>query len=261
MRRREFIALLGAAAIGHELPAVAQQQKRLPVVGLVAGLPPVAELAGLTLSPTAGVWRGFYRGLRDFGWIDGRNLTIERRSTEGDPQRAPAIFADLISRGADVIVIGGLSWLLQEALRVPSTTPIVAHFPVDPIAAGLVASLSRPGGNMTGLTQFPGPEFHGKQLQLLQELAPAISRVAFFATRTTLDQYRDVARPVSLTIIPVAVDHPEQFEAAFAAIRNEQAQAVMVGGGPVNFEGGTRIVAFAAQSRLPAIYAYSEVAR
>ena len=98
MRRREFITLLGGAAMAHALPAAAQQPKRLPMVALVAVTGPVADLVGS--DPINLAWRGFVHELRDLGWIDGRNVVIERRSLEGDPQRAPAIFAELLARGS-----------------------------------------------------------------------------------------------------------------------------------------------------------------
>jgi putative ABC transport system substrate-binding protein len=256
VKRRKFITTLGAAVAARALPAHAQQPKRLPVVGLVASSAPVVDMVGS--NPGSQPIRGFVQQLRDLDWIDGRNIVIERRSAEGDPQRASAIFAELIARGVDVIVLTGALFLQEAAQRATRTIPTVANFAEDPIAAGLIAGLARPGGNLTGVTLFTGPEFHSKQLQFLQELAPRISRIAFLATRRTLEHYRSVARPLGAAVLPVEVDVAEPFETAFAMIVRERADAVIVGGGPLYYNHGPRVVEFAAERRLPAIYSFRE---
>ena len=256
MRRREFIALLGGAA-AHALPAAAQQQKRLPVVALVfIDIRDVADMAGP--DPVFPVARAFVHGLRDLGWIDGRTVVIERHSSGNDPQRAPAIFAGLLARGADVIALGGARWLHEAALAATRTIPIVALFSEDPVAAGRIASLARPGGNLTGVVQATGPEFFAKRLQLLLELAPRATRVAFLAPSGVLEQFRSVAPPGGVTIVPVEIDVATQFDAAFATILRERADALMVGGSAVMYGNAERLVAFAAANRLPAMHAFRE---
>ena len=256
MRRREFITLLGGAAAARSLQAAAQQPKRLPVVALVFGNPPLPEMIGADpISPHA---RGFVHGLRDLGWIDGRTIVIERRSAEQAPQRAPAIFAELLARGVDVIMMGGEKWLQDAAQAATKTIPTVAIFRDDPVAAGLIANLARPGGNLTGLTAATGPEFFGKRLQLLHEIAPRITRAAFLAPRRQLEQFRDVARPAGVTVLPVEFEVADKLEEAFVTILRERADALMVAGdGPIYFH-ARRIVAFAAESRLPAMYGARE---
>ena len=246
----------GGAAVTGALPAVAQQAKRLPVVGFVSPGAPLAELAGA--DPVNLPFRAILHGLRGFGWIEGQTVVIERRSTDGDPQRAPAVAADLLARGVDVIVLTGARWLQDAARAATRTIPIVTHFPDDPVAAGLIDSLARPGGNLTGIRAATGPEFHNKRLQRLAELAPRIARVAFLAPGRVLDQYRAVAPPAGVTIVPMPVDADAQFVEAFASIRRERVDALMAGPSPYNYLRAREIAAFAAETRLPAIYAFRE---
>ena len=199
MRRRELIILLGCAAMGRSRPTAAQQPKRLPLVALVAVNGPVADLVGS--DPINLAWRGFVHGLRDLGWIDGLNVIIERRSLGGDPQRAPGIFAELLARGVDVIALGGARWLHDAALKATPTVPMVTIFQDDPVASGLIASLARPGGNLTGIAQTTGPEFYSKRLQILKELAPRITRIALMGPRAVLEQDRGIAYPAGVIVI------------------------------------------------------------
>src|SRR5213080_1916969 len=187
LRRRAFITLLGAAA-AWPLAARAQTAGRRPIVAFVHAVIRPAEMAGL--DPASPLARAFVHGLRDLGWIEGRTVVIERRSAEGEPQRAPAIFAELVSRGVDVIAMGGSRWLREAAQQATRTIPTVSLFDADPVAEGLVPSLARPGGNLTGVTISTGGEFLGKRLQLLKELAPAVARVACLASSEVLESYR-----------------------------------------------------------------------
>ena len=253
--RRDFITLIGGAA-AWPLAARAQQPTRLPVVALVFGAAPVADMAGA--DPVNRVARAFVRAMHEFGWVDGQTVVIERRTAEGDPRRAPILFAELLARGVDVIVLASARWLHEAAQQATRTIPIVADFQDDPVAAGLISSLARPGGNLTGVTSTSGPEFDAKRLQLLQELAPNITRTAFLATRDVLEQHRSVARPAGMTVVPVLVDAVEQYEEAFAITLREQADALMVSSSPLNYNYARRIVAFASNNRLPAMYAFRE---
>ena len=160
MRRREFTAGLGGATAVWPLAAHAQQGKRLPVIAMVYSIGAVPEMAGV--DPLGVNMRAFERGLRDLGWIDGRTVTIERQSSEGQPQRAGAILAEVVARRPDVILLGGARWLHEAALRATNTIPLVTPFGEDPVAAGLISSLARPGGNLTGVTRTTGPEFYAK---------------------------------------------------------------------------------------------------
>src|SRR6516164_713194 len=130
MKRREFISLLGGAAVAWPLTARAQQLARPAVVAFVHAVIPPAEMAGLNpISPLA---RAFVHGLRDLGWIEGQTVVIERRSAQGDPQRAPAIFAELMTRDVDVIAMGGSRWMRETAQRATRTIPTVTLFDADP---------------------------------------------------------------------------------------------------------------------------------
>ena len=151
MRRRDFITMLGGVTVIRSMPAAAQS-KRLPVVALVTPVVPITD----TVGPLAGA---LIAGLRDLGWINGTNIVIERHSAEGDPQRAAPIFADLVARGVDMIMLGTARWLQDTALRATRTIPLVAVFADNPVTSGMTKSLARPGGNLTGVTFTTGPEF------------------------------------------------------------------------------------------------------
>ena len=256
MKRREFITFVGASAAAvHALPAAAQQTKRLPVVAWVSAATPIAAMMGP--DPTSPLVRAFVHGLRDLGWHDGRNVIIERRSAEGDPKRAPAIMAELLARDVDVINVGG-RWLIDAAQQATKTIPIVAAFGEDPVAAGLISSFARPGGNLTGVTSTTSPEFLVKRLALLRELAPRTMRPAFVATKEVLEQLRTLVLPAGITMIPINVEVVDQFEGAFATVERERADALMISTGAVFFNHAARIVTFAALKRLPGIYSLRE---
>ena len=254
--RRAVLASIAGAAAMSALPAEAQKLKRLPVVAYVAAAPPLAEIVGS--DPSQPLARAFVHGLRDLGWIDGHNVVIERRTAEGEPQRAPVIFAELLSHGVDVIVLAGGRWLPDAAQQATRTTPTVALFSADPVAGGLIKSLPRPGGNLTGVTVTTGSEFQSKRLQLLAELAPSVARVAFLGTRDALEQDRDLARPAGVVVVPVQVETAEQYDVAFATILRERVDALMVAAGPVAYNNVARVVAFAAGGFLPAVYPWRE---
>ncbi len=195
--------------------------------------------------------RAFERGLRDLGWIEGRNIAIKRRSTEGDPERAKTLLAEVVARAPDVIVLGGARWLHEAALWATRTIPIVAPFGEDPVAAGLISSLARPGGNLTGVTRTTGPDFYSKALELLREAAPGIARPAFLAPREALVAFQAAPHPAGITIVPAQADTSEHLDAAFEIIQRERADALLVPSGPIFLLNAKRIGAFAADGRLP----------
>jgi putative tryptophan/tyrosine transport system substrate-binding protein len=197
-------------------------------------------------------------GLRDLGWIEGRNVVIERRALEGNPQRAPAMFAELLARGVDVMALGGARWLHDAALKANPTVPMVTIFQDDPVASGLIASLARPGGILTGIAQTTGPEFNSKRLQLLKELDPRIARIALVGPRAVLEQDRGIAHPTGVAVLPIGLDADDQLDEVFANILRARADALMVVGSAITYGSGQRIVAFASENRLPAMYAFRE---
>ncbi len=255
MQRRAFVTGLSAAAAALPLKARAGEAGRLPVVGLVFGSPPVGDITGP--EPVYPIMRAFLQGLSDHGWVDGRTVVIERRSFESRPERAPAIFADLAARGVDVIVYTWVQSSYDAVNKMTPTIPTAALFATDPVADGIIASLARPGGNLTGVTVDTGLEFVAKRLQLLKEIAPGIVRVAIVGQREFLESYarRAVAGP---TVFFAPVDGPEQLDEAFAAIERERIDALSVLEGPVMYAQRRRVIAFAAAHRLPAAYPWRE---
>lgn len=251
MIRRQFIAVLGAA-VATNFPLVARAQAR--ALGWVAGDPALASIMGP--DPVNLPARAFLHGLRKLGWIEGRSLEIERRSAEGRPVRAQEIFAELVDRRVDVIFAGAADWLIEAANKATRTIPIVAVFNSDPVATGLVQSLSRPGGNITGLTTTTGSELYEKRLQLIKELIPRLRRIAFLGTHQAWEMYRSGNNVAPLVF--ARTDRSEDFEDAFALILRERADAVLVSHGPVLFGNATRIIDFAAEHRLPAAYPWRE---
>jgi len=210
-------------------------------------------------------WQAWVTGLREHGYILGQNLVIECRFTEGRDERAPALAAELVSLKVDLILPAGYP-RAHAAKEATSTIPIVVMYVSDPVLAGLVASLARPGGNVTGLTWTAGVEIVGKQLQFLKEAVPNISRVAVLSDSTNpnttaahLREAQTAARALHLTLQPYGLrDHPEELEGAFAAMTKARAGALLVLPHPLIFVHARRTAELAAQSRLPAVYPYRE---
>jgi putative ABC transport system substrate-binding protein len=210
-------------------------------------------------------WQTWIEGLKEHGYVQGENLVIECRHTEGRDERAPAFAADLVSLKPDLIVAGGTNQV-RAVKRATSTIPIVMHSVIEPVRRGLVASLARPGGNVTGLSDTPGVAIYGKYLQLLKEAVPTASRVAclkyllnppspdsVFAKEINTTIERE-ARTLGMTVQTYRVRAPEQLEDAFAAMTKAQAEALLVTPHPFFSNYVRRIADLAAQSRLPVIY-------
>jgi putative ABC transport system substrate-binding protein len=255
--RRGVIAFLGATAALGPLAATAQQRDRPRVVAFILSANPLAGMIGP--NPTFAPARGFVHGLRDLGWVEGRNIVIERRSVEDQLERGPAVLAEVVARGVDVIVLGAAVSIIQAAQAATTTIPIVGLFSQDdPVAAGLVASLARPGGNLTGVSQAIGHELPAKRFQVLKEVAPQATRLAFLGTKPAWDLYRAGTSPKGISVFFAPIDRSDQFAEAFAAILRNRSDALIVSGGPVIYAGVPRIVAFAAENRLPAMYIFRE---
>jgi putative tryptophan/tyrosine transport system substrate-binding protein len=254
MRRRDVLMLMGAIVVPQSSASSGQTPK---VIAFVLPAAPLAEMAGP--DPLIPVARSFIHALRDLGWEDGRNAIIERRSAEGRPEQASSIFAELRSRSVDVLAIGASPWLIEAAVQAMPTTPIVTVFTEDPVETGLAATLSRPGGNITGVTGSTAPEITGKRLQLLRELVPTISRVAILGTTKAWRLYNsraEAAQQADVLFIPL--ESPEQLEDALASVLRERAGGLVVQAGPTAYVHARRIVDFAAVSQLPAIYTFRE---
>jgi putative ABC transport system substrate-binding protein len=221
MKRREFITLLGGAAAPWPLAARAQQPK-VPTIGaLVIGNADPEEF-----------WREFRQGLRDLGYVEGQNVRFEFRSAEGQVERVPELAAELVHLKVDVIV----TWFTpttQAAKQATSQIPIVMADAGDPVGTGLVASLPRPGGNVTGIAGVTA-ELSGKCIELIRELLPAARRVTALANATDpfskpfLEKVQLAGEATGTTINPVRISSREEFEGAFAAMEKERPDAVIV---------------------------------
>ena len=251
MNKKILISIFAVVILAFVHPAEAQQPKKAPRIGYLD-----------TGSRSSAVFEAFQQGLRDLGYIEGQNITIERRSTEGMAERLPNLAAELVQLKVDIIVVGG-SPATQAAKNATKTIPIVMTNVTDPVGIGLVASLAHPGENVTGLSNV-GSDLGGKQLELLKEASPKVSRVAVLSDSAIpgnalwLGEMKVAAQALRITLQPVDVHRPDDFERAFSAIKKEHAGALSALRNGVNIYYRARIVDFAAKSGLPAMYPDSE---
>jgi len=245
MKRAALTVVLALGLLAAPLAAEAQQAMKVYRIGIL----------GNENNPP---WDGFRQGLLDVGYVDGRNLSMEWRWSEGKPDRFPALAMELVALRPDVIVASGTQ-AVRAAMEATSAIPIVMTTSSYPEKIGLVKSLSRPGGNVTGLSNV-GPELSGKKLELLKEIAPKVSRVAVFWNPAStveplaLQELLTAARAVSVEIQSVEVRSPDDFSAAFAAVSSSRVHALLAFGNPINFRGRQLISDFALRNRLPSIY-------
>jgi putative tryptophan/tyrosine transport system substrate-binding protein len=219
-----------------------------------AKVPRIAFLAGGARSADALLLETFWQRMKELGYIEGKNITAEYRFAEGAPERLPSFAAELVRLNVDIIVAPGSG--ARAARKATDTIPIVIAYG-DPVGDGLVASLARPGGNVTGLSAFIS-ELGGKQLELLKETFPKISRVAVLwwtsPNALMLEDMKLAASASRVTLQPLELRTTDDFEPAFSAIRKERANAVIALRNPLTATYRTRIVDFASKSHLPAIY-------
>jgi len=248
LKRREFIALLGGAAVAWPLAARAKQMANLPTVGFLGAGSPA----------TADVWlSAFMSRLRELGWIEGRNLNVDVRWAEGRNDRSAEIAAEFVRLKVDVIVTYS-SEHTQIAKQATSTIPIVFALAADPVGSGLVANLARPGGNLTGLSA-QNVDLTGKRFELLREIVPGLRRLAvlFNGNNPTatieIDIVRTAASPLGIEVSPSAILGAEDIAPAIARIA-KQADALFVVGEPLTFTHRTRINTLALAARLPTNY-------
>jgi putative ABC transport system substrate-binding protein len=207
--------------------------------------------------------QAFLRKLRELGWVEGQNLAVEYRWAEGNVERLPGLAAELVGRKMDVIVAPAGSAALA-AKNATSSIPIVMIFPSDPVELGLVASLSRPGGNITGTAFTPGPEIFGKQLQFLTEMVPRASRVAMLSNPVDpsfalqMIEVEATARALRVRLQPLEARGPEDFDGAFAAMARERADALLVGGTSTFLAHRARLAELALKGRLPTMFSFRE---
>ena len=223
----------------------------------------VGFLGNSTAALEANLVGPFREGLRDLGYVEGRNIVIEYRWAEGKYERFPQLIAELLALKIDVIVAAGTPAALAVK-QATATVPLVMAAVGDPVGTGLVASLARPGGNLTGLAAI-APDLEGKRLELLKELVPRLSRVSFIVNpgnalhAASEKQAGEAARVLHLKLQFVGVRVESEFDQAFEAIAKERPGALVVLADRVFLHNRARIVDFAARTRLPAVYPYREL--
>ena len=254
--RRDLLLALGASALAAPLASFAQPQP--------AKVPRIAFLAGGSRSADSLLIEAFWRRMKELGYTEGKNIAVEYRFAEGALERLPQFAAELVRLNVNVIV--GPSSGAVVAKKITTTIPIVVTYG-DPLGTGLVASLARPGGNVTGLSGFAS-ELGGKQLEVLKEAFPTISRVAVlwwnatnppgFGNALVLENMKPAATALRVTLQPLELRGLDDLDPAFSAIRKERANAIIVLRNPLTATHRARIVDFAARNRLPAMYGDGE---
>ena len=255
MDRRSFINSGVASLIAFSTAVRAQPPSGKPLrIGYLNNLNPDVASANTD---------AFKRGLKDLGWIEGKNVEIEYRWADGDMSRHPALAAELVQRKVDVIVTAGTQGV-HAAKQATSTIPIVVVIMPDPVALGFVASLARPGGNVTGLANL-FEELTPKQLEILQEVIPKAKRVALLSDRTMGDTIVTATEAAahSLGLVPrvLKVDNASEFDVAFRTAKGERDDGVLVLPSPVFFHNRVRIAELASKQKLGTFSESSEYVR
>src|SRR5216683_2107567 len=247
MKRRAFITLLGGAAAAWPLAARAQQPA-LPVIGV---------LHGVSAAQWTDRMAGFHRGLGEAGFAEGRNVVIEYRWAEGQFDRLPAMAADLVSRKVAVICAGASDVAIRTAMAATKTIPIVFSTASDPVRAGFVPSLGRPGGNITGIT-FMGVELVAKRMELLHEVPPGATRIALLVNpnnpglmQDNIQQSEAAVRRLGLEIVVVKAGNESEIESAVVAAVQQQANALSIGNDAYLSSRSRQIGFFALRHALP----------
>jgi len=256
MNKRKFGSFaLSVMLIALGFPAAAQQTTKVPRIGFLSAASPSTISAGV---------EALRQGLRELGYVEGKNIVIEWRYAEGKFDRLPDLAGELVRLKVGVIVTAGPT-ATRPARQATSTIPIVMAFDHDPVGSGFVASLARPGGNITGLATL-APELSGKQLELLKEIAPKLSHVAVLGNATTpggpqaLREINVAADVLGVQLQYLEVGAPKDIETAFRAASKEHDDAVLVLPAAVLLSQRRQVADLAVKSRLPAIYGRPEYA-
>jgi putative ABC transport system substrate-binding protein len=254
VNRRDLIALLGSTAVAWPL-GVRAQQPAMPVIGY---------LSGATFELMHEYVAAFQRGLGDAGYIGGRNVSVEYQWAEGHNDRLPAQAAELVRRRVDIIVVGGSTPGAIAAKAASQTIPIVFLIGPDPVKVGLVESLARPGGNITGITLL-NVELIAKCLELMHNLMPPATTIAVLVnpanalqTATERGIVQDAARVLSARVVILNASSPSEIDSAYATLVGERVGALVVSGENFFLTERDRLVALAAQHAVPTMYAYRE---
>ena len=255
MKRRAFITLLGGAAVAWPLAAGAQQARKVWRIGF---------LSAVSRESSFRSYAALQQGMRELGYVEGNDFVIEWRSVEGKYERPPQIVGELVRLKLDVIVTG-VTAALPALQRGTSTIPIVMAYSTDPVGNGLVASLVRPGGNITGLAG-SSDDSSPKQLELLTTVVPNVSRIGLLGNPDTetyssvLKSAQDAAQKVGLLVVPIEARNPQEIEIAFAALAKERIPAVMVASDAIFFGQRQRIAELALNNHLPTMFSLREYA-
>jgi putative tryptophan/tyrosine transport system substrate-binding protein len=253
MRKIVTFAALSAMLVALSCAAYAQPVTKVPRIG---------RLGASSFSADSARIESFRQGLRDLGYVEGKNIVIEYRYAEGKLDRLPVLMAELVRLNVDVIVSGGAT-TTRLAREATATIPIVMSQDPDPVGSGFVASLARPGGNITGLSSLTA-DLSGKRLELLKEILPKFSRVAVFETSTNTgnaQQLRETelaAGELGIKLQHLDILGPKDIATAFRAASKGRADAVLVLRGPVLASHRTQVIELAVKSRLPATYPQSD---
>jgi putative tryptophan/tyrosine transport system substrate-binding protein len=251
MRRRDFIAIAGSAAVWPLV--VRAQQPAMPVVGFLGNASPDLYVTRLN---------AFRQGLKEAGYVEGQNVAIEYRWAEGDNDRLPTLATDLVRRGVTVLVAGGGTPTAVAARAATATVPVVFAVAVDPVKAGLVASLIRPGGNLTGITNL-GVEVGPKRLELLRELLPTATAIAVLVNPANpalaeayLQDLRPVARNLGVQLHVLNASSDRDFETVFASLARLRASALLIMPDVLFTTRAEQLAALSLRYAVPAIYQY-----
>jgi putative tryptophan/tyrosine transport system substrate-binding protein len=258
MRRREFITLIGGAAassLSWPLIVLAQQNEKVYRIGFLANDPTI---------PQQPAGQAFLDGLREGGFVEGKNIIIERRFTEGRPDRYPDFAEELVRLGVDVMVVSSDPAILATT-QASKTIPIVMVNAVDPVAEGIVPNLAHPGGNVTGLTQDDSAKMAAKRMQLIKDSIPHATKVAVLINpdlpyeQAQWKQLTLAVQPLNVTLRLMPVRQPREIESAFTEIRSDRPDALFVGTGE-GFEFALRrvIVELATKDKLPVMSNFKE---
>jgi ABC-type uncharacterized transport system substrate-binding protein len=247
MKRREFITLLGGAAVGGPIAARAQQPK-MPVVGFIFGGSADANARHAV---------AFRKGLNEAGYVDGQNVTVEYHWLEGHNDRVPVLVADLVHRQVAVIATPASTPAALAAKAAPATIPIAFGVGDDPVRLGLVTSLARPGGNATGINFLSG-ELAAKRLELMRELVPAVSRIAVLvnptdasATQSTMREVETAARAMDVQIQVFNASTSREIDSVFETIARERPDALFLGGDPFFTSRRVQLATMTARHAIP----------
>jgi putative tryptophan/tyrosine transport system substrate-binding protein len=257
MRRRDFIALLGSAAATWPLAARAQQASSRPLIGVLSPLSPAAATRNI---------QALRAGLRDLGYVEDRNVTLALRFAGGVQARLPELAAELVSLKLDVILAGSIGGILAARNATQAIPLIMMVISEDPVALGLVSSITRPGGNITGIWMFADDSLVGKRLEFLKHVVPGLERIGIIinpddpSDAIVLKRLPAAARALGMDFVVLEARALADFETAFATSARDRMQALFVSQSPLFSSHRAEVAAMAARVRLPAIYGFREFA-